>query len=131
MNINTYICAKLAVALLLLAMLWWGLHLAFLPPIYRIARPDALVEGYVLLGLSLVLLLFFRSAVHRLLWMAQEMHRIVSALLVMAALGVDGLMHAFSIPHMEGWWLPLLGSGALASAIAGWLQKFRARRDGD
>lgn len=125
MSVQT--CAKSAVALLLLVMLWWGLHLAFLPPIYRIARPDALLEGYVLLGLSLVLAFFFRSAVERLIWLAQEMHRIISALLVMAALGIDGLMHAFSIPHMEGWWLPLLGSGALATAIVGWLKKFRER----
>ena len=80
-----------------------------------------------MLGAACVLLCFFRAATQRIVWLAQEMHRIVSTLLLMAALGIDGLMHAFSIPHLEGWWLPVLGSGALASAITGWLQKLRRR----
>ncbi len=122
-----YLCASLAFALLIVALIWWGLHLIFLPPIYQLARPEILYEGYVLLAAALLLLVFYRRLVKRFSWLMEELHRAVSALLVMTALSIDGLMHAFSIPHMEGWWLPLLGSGALASAISGWVYRLRRR----
>ena len=102
-----------------------GIKLLLLPPIYQFARSQSTwlyYEGYLFMGLAVVLVLCRRWLIEKLLWLSQEIHRIVSTLLMAGVIGMDVMMHIFSIPHMEGWWLPLF-SGATVSAISGLVHK--------
>jgi len=125
-----YRWALLLVALVAGILLWWGVEQLFIPPMYKLARmhnPFLYYEGYILIALSLTIACFHRWAARKLVWAAQEIHRWVSALLMVGVIGIDAMMHVFSIPHMEGWWLPLFGGSAAASVITGWLQRFKHR----
>ena len=107
---------------------WRGLTILLLPPIYQLARTQNLLlhyEGHLLVALALVLVLSHRWAVAKILWISQEIHRWISALLMCGVIGIDAMMHVFNIPHMEGWWLPIFGGSAMTSVIAGWLRKLR------
>ena len=125
--------AKTVIALVVAALLCAGWKFLILPPIYKLARiqnPLFHYEGYILIIMAVMLTWFYRLAVDKLAWCAQEIHRLVSALLMVSVIGIDVIMHAFSIPHMEGWWLPMFGGSAAASVITGWLQRFRQRHSG-
>ncbi len=50
---------------------------------------------------------------------------LIAALMIFALIGADGLLHVFSIPHVEGWWLSLASSLIAASGISAWLEKYK------
>lgn len=111
---------------------WWAMELLTLPPLYRQLRSQSMVlryEPHLAVLLAVVLAAYARAAAQKLLWVCGALHRWVSTLLMVAALGMDGLMHVLDIPHPEGWWLPMLGSGAVASFIAGMLHKKKKAGD--
>lgn len=117
----------LLIASILMAL---GLYMLTLPdivlfrqwPYYILPRSEMLVTAAILLGV------FCKPASHYLLWISHKIYRIVAALVVFALVGADGLLHLFSIPHVEGWWLPLASSLIAASGISAWVEKYKQRR---
>ena len=57
------------------------------------------------------------------IWAYKKLYQMIAALLVFVLIGADGLMHAFGIPHVEGWWITLAGGLIAASGIGVWLKK--------
>ena len=57
-------------------------------------------------------------------------HQWISGLLVDGELGIDGLMHMLNIHHMEGWWIPVVGGGAVATGANAWIRSWRKPRCG-
>jgi hypothetical protein len=119
--------ATLMVAILTAGLLVLGVQMLTLPKITLFSHWPyyMLPKGPIVLILSVLLAWFHKPAAHFLIWLGRKIHRWLSMLLVIAALGADGLLHLFSIPHVEGWWLPLLGSGAAATAIHALLHKHK------
>lgn len=68
-----------------------------------------------------------RQAARYLLWISNKIYRVISALLVFALIGADGLLHVFNIPHIEGWWLPLASSLIAASGVNALVEKYKRR----
>lgn len=89
------------------------------PPIYRFAQhaPVMLYRGYVALGLAGLLIGARRWILGRMLWLFAQFHRWASALFMLSMVGIDAAMHVLNIPHMEGWWLPLVGGGGLIPGV--------------
>jgi hypothetical protein len=114
--------AALGLAVSLFAL---GLYMTFLPAItlFRVWPYYLLPPPEVVMVLGILVALFHKHAALGLLWIAAKLHRIFSSLFLIMALGADGLLHVLSIPHMEGWWLSLLGSSVLISALSVWVQK--------
>lgn len=55
-----------------------------------------------------------------------QVQRWLSALAMLAVVWAEATMHLFNIPHMEGWWVPLLGGGFI-SGVVGWVKGYRTR----
>jgi hypothetical protein len=117
--------AALGLAACLFAL---GLYMAYLPAItlFRVWPYYLLPPPEVVMALGILIALFHKYAALGLLWIAAKLHRIFSSLILIVALGADGLLHVLSIPHMEGWWLSLLGSSALITALSVWVQKHKS-----
>jgi hypothetical protein len=129
-HVTAYHWALMSISAIILALVWWGIAWLDVPPIYRLARlnnPILLYQGHILIMLAVVLAWFHRWAANKLLWLAREIHRWVSALMLMAAIVIDSSMHLLSIPHMEGWWLPLLGGSAFMTGITAWFYQWRKK----
>jgi hypothetical protein len=111
--------ATFMVAILTAGLFVLGVQMLTLPKITLFSHWPyyMLPKGPIILILSVLLAWFHKPAARFLMWLGRKIHRWLSMLLMVAALGADGLLHLFSIPHVEGWWLPLLGSSAAASAI--------------
>ena len=57
---------------------------------------------------------------------------IFSFLMVSVALGAETLMHLLSIPHMEGWWLPIASGSSALTGIGAWVRrKYRKNKSKD
>lgn len=115
------------VALTIAGFLYLGLQILTAPKIFLLARPLFAYEAPVLVSLAVILAWFREWAARKLVWLFMEIHRLVSTLVMAAVIGAEGLMHFFSIPHAEGWWIPLLGGGVAATANA-WLQRWRKKQ---
>ncbi len=125
--------ALTVIALVIAALLMLGVQLLTVPRVFLLARPLFAYEGYALIALAVLLAWFREWAAQKIVWIFLEMHRMISALTVAVALGAEGFMHSVGIPHMEGWWLPLLTGGATATLVAGmkkWKKYFSAREAG-
>lgn len=116
----------LFIALMLMTL---GLHIMTLPDITRFRQWPyyILPRGEVLIVAAILLVVFCKPASHYLLWISQKIYRALAALLVFALIGADGLLHVFSIPHVEGWWLPLASSLIAASGVSAWVEKYKKR----
>lgn len=128
MKTRGYKVALGLIALTASGLLWWGVTLLSMPPVYRLARmnnPMLHYQAYVLITLALLLGLFHRPAVKVLLWLSGEIHRLASIAMMFSVVVIDGSMHLFNIPHMEGWWLPLFGGSAVISSFGAWLHHSR------
>lgn len=127
---RSYRLAVLAVALIIALLLWWGLELLFIPPIYKLARmphPLLYYEGHIAIALAVLMAWFHSRLALGILWLCAALHRAASALLVAGAIGIDAGMHVFSIPHPEGWWISVLGGSAFASGLFSWLERLRRK----
>lgn len=129
MNISKEKLALIFIYLLAGGLCLLGIHMASLSAISLFRQwPYYLLPEPKTLWFLAVLLVWLRNkAASYLLWIAAKLHRTISLLLLVAALGADGLLHIFSIPHMEGWWVSLIGSSAALSAVHIWIQKQRGR----
>jgi hypothetical protein len=128
MRFHRHIIAPSIVALLVATLLWSGLAWLDIPPIYRLARghyPFFFYQGHLLIVSAALLAWFHGAAAHGIVWIAQKLHRVASAVMVMGFLAIDGGMHLFSIPHIEGWWLPVVSGGAFLTALTAWVQRTR------
>jgi hypothetical protein len=92
---------------------------------------DEIYEGQILVFLSVILVCCRNFATRRIIWIAQEVHRLLSTLLMLGVMGVEAAMHFLNIPHLEGWWMPIIGGGAFASVIASFVQKWRRKLSKD
>lgn len=86
------------------------------------------IVAYAMLIGAALLIYFRQPAAENIRWFAARVHRWLSAIFLSALFGLESLLHVLGIPHMEGWWIPLLGSGALFSAIAIWFGKWKRKR---
>ena len=127
------ILARFLVALMVAVLLVSALRWLDMPPLYRMVRAhDGLLfyQGHFLLVLVLVLAWFHAFAEQCILWLGAKLRRWATALLMSALLLADGGMHLLNIPHMEGWWLPLMGGSAVLGGIVTWLrQRFKKPQD--
>ena len=125
--ITRELLAKAAIALAVAGLLILGLQFLTIPKIFMlINRPGSILlyEGPVLISLAVLLAWFREWATCKLLWLFEEMHRWLSGIIITAAVSLEGVMHVVGIPHVEGWWIPLIGGGSLAT-LSIWLQKWR------
>lgn len=130
MNNRGYKISVGATALLVALLVWWGLKWLDVPPVYRLARvsnPLFFYQGHILITLAVLLAWFHRWAANALLWLCGEVRRWASALMMMGVVIIDGSMHLLSIPHMEGWWLPILGGSAFITGMSVWLHQWRKK----
>ena len=124
---KSYIFALCLIALAVFGLFIWGLQLLTVPKIFLLVqRPYPLFQyqGPLLMGLAITLAWFREWAAEKLIWLCLEMHRMISGLVMAAVIGSEGFMHILNIPHVEGWWIPLL-SGGTAVTFGAWFQKWR------
>jgi len=114
------------VALAIAGFLYLGLQILTAPKVFLLARPLFAYEGPVLVVLAAVLAWFREWAARKLVWLFMEIHRLISTLVMAAVIGAEGFMHAFSIPHIEGWWIPLVSGGA-AATLGAWFRISRKK----
>lgn len=77
--------------------------------------------------LAILLAYFHRWAAEKLLWLGEKIHRWISTLLMMGMVGIEAFMHILSIPHLEGWWLPIFGGSAFITGITAWFHDLRSK----
>ena len=125
MTVKTHYLATGLTALLTLMLFVLGLRMLLLPKIALFSHwPYYLLpKGPLLLCLALATAWFRHHVTRTLMWLGLRLHRWLSALSLLLALGADGLLHVLYIPHAEGWWIPLVGGGAAASALGAWFKK--------
>lgn len=107
----------------------FGLYMLTLPDITRFRQWPyyILPRGEVIVAVAILLVVFCRKVSRHLLWIGHKIYRVIAALLIFALIGADGLLHVLSIPHMEGWWLPLASSLIAASGVSAWVGKNKKR----
>ncbi len=117
--------AVLLLILLVLCLVALGVMWLDVPPIYRIAHhaPFMVYRGYVALGLAALLVCAHRWVIGKMMWLSAQIYRWVSALTMLGVVGIDATMHLLNVPHMEGWWLPLIGGSGLISSSLLWLKQ--------
>jgi hypothetical protein len=124
-KITHHIVATGIIFLSVIGLFVWGVQFLTIPKIFMLAqRPYLFFEyqGPFLIALAILLAWFREWAAHKLMWVCLEVHRLASALAMAAVIGAEGFMHIFSIPHIEGWWIPLV-SGGTATAVSAWIHK--------
>lgn len=97
-----------------------GITLAWLAVDWRDSTAGALV-----LAALLLLVGGARTAVTKAQWLLQRAHRWTSMLAMMGVVWIEAAMHLLNIPHVEGWWVPVLGGGGFLSASMAWLRSKR------
>ena len=115
--------------LLALMLITLGLYILTLADIVRFRQWPyyMLPRGEIIIAVGIALALLCKQVSHYLLWIGNKLYRVIAALLVVALIGADGLLHVFSIPHMEGWWLSLASSLIAASGVSAWVEKVKKR----
>ncbi|MEZ5647687.1 MAG: hypothetical protein R3E60_01775 [Alphaproteobacteria bacterium] len=119
------VVAQIVVGIGVAGLLFFGLQMLTIPRIFMlIRRPDAILpyEGPALVILAVLLAWFRKRAMRGLLWVFMETPRLISSLAIAAVIGAEGFMHMFTIPHLEGWWIPVL-SGSTAATFGAWFYK--------
>lgn len=127
-HMNPLRWALLSVAFLIAGLLWWGIAWLDVPPIYKLTHNTMLpYRGYTIIALAVSLAIFHRWAASKILWLGEKLHRWISALMMMGMVIIDGSMHLLSIPHMEGWWLPIFGGSVFITGVSAWLHQWRCK----
>jgi hypothetical protein len=118
--------ALLCVAFLIAGLLWWGIAWLDVPPIYKLTNNAMLLyRGYAIIALAVALAIFHRWAANKMLWLGEKIYRWTSALAMLGIIWIEATMHLLSIPHIEGWWITLIGSSGLISSSLFWLKRKR------
>lgn len=129
-NISSLTWAKAAALVLAMGLIALGLYMSSLPPItlFRQWPYYLLPEPEIVVALGVILAISFAWAARALLWIFAKLHRIFSSLILVIAMSAEGFMHMFHIPHMEGWWISLVGGSAIIIAsCSAWLAKWKGR----
>ena len=124
---HRYRIASAAIALIDASLLWWGLYLLFVPPLYKMIRshdPFLYYEGHIIVFLSVLLAWFHQQAIRLIFWLCSNTYRWLSALPVLFVTGIEGFMHAFNIPHVEGWWLSFWAFSIVGSGLFLWIKEY-------
>jgi hypothetical protein len=127
---SPYRWALLLVSIAIIVLLWWGVQWLDIPPIYRqvlLHYPLLRYQGYILVACAVLLAWFHSWAAMKILWICEKLHRWLSALMMLGAIWIEATMHIFNIPHIEGWYMPIVGGSAFASAITVWIQKWKKK----
>jgi hypothetical protein len=121
--------ALLLTLLLALMLITLGLYILTLADIVRFRQWPyyMLPRGEIVIAVGIALAVFCKQVSHYLLWLGSKLYRVIAALLVVALIGADVLLHLFSIPHVEGWWLSLASSLIAASGISAWVETVKKR----
>lgn len=121
--------SKIAFVLVVLTLGWLAIEWLDLLPEHEVAghaHEDASPYlGYLALVLIALLIAFRRVAIQKMQWALERAHRWASMLAMMGVVWIEAAMHLLNIPHMEGWWVPVLGGSSALSASMAWL---RAKR---
>lgn len=124
--------AHVVIVLLAALLAWWGYAAMHMPAATLAHEPhdhDTLpYQGEILIAIAAFIFCFQRWLSQKLVWVFQGIYRLASLLMLVTVGGLEGLMHILSIPHMEGWWIPLLGSSALMGGMVAWFKSFKSRR---
>lgn len=117
-KIATCLTAILTVLLFVL-----GMQMLTLPAItlFKQFPYYILPKGPAVLVLALLAAWFRSHVTQAILWLGGKIHRWLTLLAALGIASSEGALHFFSIPHPEGWWIPLLGCGAIASVVEGLL----------
>lgn len=104
---------------LIFVILVWGISLLNISPIYKITNnnPIFLYKGHLLILLAIILAFKHQLLENKLIWVADKIHRAISAIAVLGIIGIEGIMHILSMPHIEGWWVSIIASSSLFSLI--------------
>ena len=119
--------ARILSAGFILVIFILGISFLNIPLVYKLTtnNPLILYKGYLLIALSMALAWKHRWLESKLAWAVEKIHRTLSTILIILALGIDGLMHIFNIPHIEGWWISIIaGSSFLTWLSAGFCSHF-------
>lgn len=121
--------ALLLTLLFALMLMTLGLYMLTLADIVRFRQWPyyMLPRGEIIITVGIALAVFCKQVSHYLLWLGNKLYRVIAALMIFALIGADGLLHVFSIPHVEGWWLSLASSLIAASGISAWVEKYKKR----
>jgi hypothetical protein len=115
--------------LLLLAFFLFGLgcYSMTLPNITRFMQwPFYMIpRGEILILASFLLVLFCGQCANFILFVSRKLSHLLAFLLVFMLIGADGIFHMLSIPHIEGWWLPLASALLTGNGIIQWLKKYK------
>jgi hypothetical protein len=60
----------------------------------------------------------------------EKMMMIGSFFILCLALSGEALMHVLSIPHLEGWWLPIVSGSTALTGMLAWFRKKRNKQEG-
>lgn len=111
----------------ILGLLFFGIRLLAAPEILLSTKPQLYYAGWLML-LSAALLAWFRHwVVDRLTWFGRGMHRLLISLFMVLLMGMETFLHLFHIPHMEGWWWPLIGGSAFVTGLSVWFCKLQGK----
>jgi|GEM_PF-6849589 len=130
-----YTVALIVIALIDIGLLSMGLLTLSDAKISTLAAGDDFLMNYsgqILVLLSVALAFFHKPAANVLIWLFHKMHRWLSLLLMSCVAGSEALMHILNIPHIEGWWLPMLEGGVIitifTTAVA-WAHKLGKKKE--
>lgn len=115
--------ARICTALLGLPLGWVAYLWLDVTRIESLAHADDLVfvyRGYAAMLIALVLVCFNRQIVNGAVWISERMYRWISMLTVLGVIWMEAAMHMLNIPHVEGWWMPIIGGGSALSASMAW-----------
>ena len=121
-----YLLALTIIAIAVAELLFLGLQSLSAPKLFQLAyrlHPILTHQGPVLVVLAILLAWFHEWAARKLIWLFAELYRWISTAIMLGIMSVEAMMHIFSIPHLEGWWVPLLGGSAIITAVTAWFQK--------
>lgn len=124
--------ARLIVATMTAGFLWWGIIWIDVPPVYRLARSHNMFlfyQGYILIVIAVLIAWFHHLVEAKLLWIAEKIHRFISVLIMLGVVWTEGAMHIFNIPHMEGWWISLLGGSTFITGFLAYISKWQKKSE--
>jgi hypothetical protein len=86
--------------------------------------------GWLACVAAMLILCFFGKVSMGVQWLIGSLRRLVFLLAALLMVAVEMLLHVTGIPHLEGWWIPLVGSGVFAGILPHlryWWEKFHHR----
>lgn len=124
-----YVIATSVIALLVAELLFLGFQTLGRVKLFQLMHVPYRFLGHsgtLLILLASALAWFHEWAARMLVGLVLEVYRRIATFIMLAVIGAEGFMHIFSLPHLEGWWAPLLGSSAIATAVTAWFHRSKS-----